>query len=273
MSAGVLLIISTPLGSNDVAASLSPAALATIRTLECFVAEEAKSARAFLKAVGMPKALSELAIETLNEHTDPGEVARLLAPLLAGRDVGLLSEAGYPAVADPGSNLIASAHVHGVKVVPLIGPSSIVLALAASGLNGQQFCFHGYLPVPEPDRTRAIVALEARSVRERATQLFIEAPYRNDQMLQAVLAACRADTLLCVASDLSLPGETICTNTIAQWRAQPRPQLDRRPSVFLLQAAREAFSAGTGSQRRAAAPRRTRSRTGARSARPGSPSA
>lgn len=270
MSAGVLWIIPTPLGGDDVGAVLPAVALAKIRTLECFVAEDAKSARAFLKAVGMPKALAELAIETLNEHTDPNEVVRLLAPLMAGRDVGLLSEAGYPAVADPGTNLIAAAHGHGVKVTPLAGPSSIVLALAASGLNGQQFCFHGYLPVPEPDRTRAIVALEARSARDRATQLFIEAPYRNDQMLQAILAACQADTLLCVATELSLPGESILTKTIAQWRAQPRRQLDRRPSVFLLQAARESVSAGTGSQR-AAGPRRTRSRTGGRSARPGSP--
>ena len=174
---------------------------------------------------------------TLNEHTAANELTELLAPLLAGEDVGIISEAGCPGIADPGAELVSLAHRHGIRVVPLVGPSSILLALMASGLNGQRFAFHGYLPIPEAERNKAIAALEAESARYHQTQLFIETPYRNEKLFSALLAHCRPQTLLCVASDITLPHEQIRTRPIAQWKSQPAPQLNKRPSLFLLLAA------------------------------------
>ena len=170
MTSGTLFIIPAPLGEMDATSVLPESVIRTIRGLDSFIAEDAKSARAFLKSVGMPQPLAQIVIATLNEHTRAAELPELLAPLLSGSRVGLLSEAGYPAIADPGSNLIAAAHARKVHVVPLVGPSSLLLALAASGLNGQSFCFHGYLPVPGPTRSTAIAQLESRSRRDSATQ-------------------------------------------------------------------------------------------------------
>ena len=158
----------------------------------------------------------------------------LLAPLLVGHDVGILSEAGCPGIADPGANLVNLAYRNGIRVVPLVGPSSILLALMASGLNGQCFSFHGYLPIAEADRKRSIASLEAESLKRKQTQMFIETPYRNDRMLAALLAQCRPETLLCVATDITLPSEQIQTRSIAQWKSRPLPQLNKRPSLFLL---------------------------------------
>ena len=269
MSSGELFIIPATLGSSDASSVLPDTALALVRGLDRFVAEDPKSARAFLKSVGMVRPLAQIEIAILDEHTQAHELPDLLTPLLAGARVGLLSEAGYPAIADPGADLVAAAHAHGVRVVPLVGPSSLLLALAASGLNGQSFCFHGYLPVQEPMRTAAIVELEARSRREASTQIFIETPYRNNQLVDALLKACEEITRLCIATDLTLPSETIGTQSVARWKAAV-PDLNRRPSVFLLQADRAVVSARRDPPSRAAAPRRSRSRNGARSARPGS---
>jgi 16S rRNA (cytidine1402-2'-O)-methyltransferase len=208
--------------------------LATIKPLTHFVVEQAKTARAFLKAAGTDTPLQELTLVELNEHTKTNELDLLLAPLRAGHDVGLLSEAGCPAVADPGANLVALAQKENIRVVPLIGPSSLLLALMASGLNGQRFAFQGYLPAKEADRSKALKELESESRKRQQTQIFIETPYRNRQMFDSILQACQPGTRLAVATDLTLPGESVLTRTIQQWKKQTPPEIERRPSVFLL---------------------------------------
>jgi 16S rRNA (cytidine1402-2'-O)-methyltransferase len=220
----ILYAIPTPLGGPPAGALPAPA-LDTIRTLKDFAVENAKSARAFLSAVGMPVPLREIRIQTIEESS--------LTALRDGRPLGLLSEAGCPAIADPGAALVEAAQREGFRVVPLVGPSSIILALMASGLEGQRFAFCGYLPREEAERTRRIRELEQRSRRERETEIFIETPYRNDTLMSALLAACSAGTRVCVAADLTLPSETIRTETIGQWR-RAAAQIGRRPAVFLL---------------------------------------
>jgi 16S rRNA (cytidine1402-2'-O)-methyltransferase len=226
----ILYAIPTPLGAS-VDASLSPAVLAQIRVLRDFVAENAKSARAFLGATGVnPR---EVQIAELNEHTPAADVSRLLAPLREGRPLGLLSEAGCPAIADPGAALVEAAHAEGFRVVPLVGPSAITLALMASGLEGQRFAFCGYLPRDAGERAGRIKALEQRSRREQETEIFIETPYRNDALLGALLESCAPATRLCVAADLTLATESIRTATVAAWR-RTRRTIGKRPAVFLL---------------------------------------
>ena len=236
MATGTLYLIPTTLGESALGAVVPSEVQQRARTLEHFVAENPKTARAYLKQVGTMKPLQELHIATLNEHTPDEAIAALAAPLLAGLDVGVMSEAGCPGIADPGAKLVLYAHRHAIRVVPLVGPSSILLALMASGLNGQNFVFHGYLPVAEFEREKALRELEKQSRRLTQTQIFIETPYRNQKLLSSILAACARDTLLCVAADVTLPREDIRTMTLAAWRKHP-PQLDRRPALFLLLAA------------------------------------
>jgi 16S rRNA (cytidine1402-2'-O)-methyltransferase len=231
---GTLYLIPVPLGSTPPSDSLPQTVLFAIRPLTHFIVEQAKTARAFLKAAGTEKPLQELQLEELNEHTRADALGRLLAPLRAGLDVGLLSEAGCPAIADPGANLVALAQQEGIRVVPLIGPSSLLLALMASGLNGQRFAFHGYLPAKEVERSKALRELESESRKRAQTQLFIETPYRNRAMFDAILQTCQPGTRLTVATDLTLPGESVLTRTIQQWKKQTPPEIERRPSVFLL---------------------------------------
>jgi 16S rRNA (cytidine1402-2'-O)-methyltransferase len=207
--------------------------LARVRSIGDFVVENAKTARRALSACGHPGPIASLRISVLDEHTSDADVPALLAPLREGRPLGLMSEAGVPAVADPGARLVAAAHAEGLRVVPLVGPSSILLALMASGLEGQRFRFAGYLPVAGPDRVAAIRRLEARSAAERETQAFIETPYRNDALLADLLKTCRDDTRLTVAADLTGSGESIRTASIAQWRRAPAPP-GKRPAMFLL---------------------------------------
>ena len=202
-----------------------------MRGLQDFVAENAKSARAFLGAIGLQ--VRELHIAELNEHTPPSEIASLLQPLREGRSLGLLSEAGCPAIADPGAALIDAAHAAGFRVVPLVGPSAITLALMASGLEGQRFAFCGYLPRDVTERAQRIKELEQRSRREQETEIFIETPYRNEALLAALLSTCAPGTRLCVAADLTLASESIRTQPITAWRRE-RPTIGKRPAVFLL---------------------------------------
>lgn len=211
------------------------AALERIRALGSFVVEDAKSARRFLAACGHPRPMREIAIVELNEHTAASEVPAMLEPALHGSDLGLLSEAGIPAVADPGAALVAAAHERGVRVVPLVGPSSIMLALAASGLEGQRFRFVGYLPAEGNARRAAIVELERRSARDAETQIFIETPYRNEALLADLFHACRGSSRLAVAADLTGPGESVRMDRIDGWRARAQP-IGKRPAIFLLQA-------------------------------------
>lgn len=234
MTTGTLFLIPVPLGPTAPEDVLPPPILARVRPLRHFVVEQAKAARTFLKAAGTELPLQELDLKELNEHTRRDELAPLLAPLLAGQDVGLLSEAGCPAVADPGADLVALAQQSGIRVVPLIGPSSLLLALMASGLNGQRFAFHGYLPAKDPERQKELRDLENESRKRRQTQLFIETPYRNRQLLEAILKSCQPQTRITIATDLTLPGESIVTRTVAAWKKQPPPDIERRPTVFLM---------------------------------------
>lgn len=231
---GSLYLLPTSLGDVAWQAYLPAETQAAACRLSHFVVENAKTARAELKRIGHPVPLRGLAIEEIPKEPTPADIERLLAPLDAGHDLGVMSEAGCPGVADPGALLVRRAHAKGIAVKPLVGPSSLLLALMASGLEGQRFAFHGYLPQREPERSRCIAELEKESQRLRQTQLFIETPYRNAALFQALLSACRPDTLLCVAGDLSLPTETVATRTVADWRRTEMPALERRPTVFLL---------------------------------------
>ena len=243
---GTLFLIPNTLGPTDA----QPGALhhvlpgqvqALTSQLGYFVAENAKTARAFLKLVAidhpLARPLQEIRIAELNVNTPPAALSALLEPLLAGEDAGLVSEAGVPAVADPGADLVRLAHQHGIAVRPLVGPSSLLLAVMASGLNGQSFAFNGYLPTDAAARAKRIRELEARSRTEKQTQLLIETPYRNGQMLEALVATLQPGTLVCVATDLSLPNESVRTLTSAKWKAQlaagKAPEFHKKPTVFL----------------------------------------
>lgn len=236
---GTLFLIPNTLGETEALSSVLPEQVQQITSqLDYFVAENAKTARAFLKLVNanhaLAKPLQEITISELNVNTPAAALAGLLAPLLAGRDGGLVSEAGVPAVADPGADLVRLAHQHNISVRPLVGPSSLLLAVMASGLNGQSFAFNGYLPTDAAQRATRIKELETRSRKEKQTQLFIETPYRNAAMLEALVAACAPSTLVCVATDLSLASETIRTMTAAQWKSAKAPDFHKKPTVFLL---------------------------------------
>ncbi|MFN0316861.1 MAG: SAM-dependent methyltransferase [Burkholderiales bacterium] len=231
---GTLFLIPSDLGGDNPDGYLPRETQAKLLSLEHFVVEEAKTARRFLAALGR-SGLREIHMATLNEHTPATGLSELLSPLRQGFDVGLLSEAGCPAVADPGADLVALAHREGIKVVPMVGPSSILLALMASGLGGQRFAFHGYLPVEPAARQETLRSLEHESAQARMTQLFIETPYRNQALWGDILATCAATTLLCVASDLTQASESVATRSIADWR-QRVVDLDRRPTVFALSA-------------------------------------
>ncbi len=231
---GTLYLIPCTLGDTPAEQVLPQHVINVTRKLSHFVVEQPKTARQFLSALKPEQPIQSLHFATLNEHTAAKDMGELLAPLLAGHDVGIISEAGCPAIADPGANLVNLAHRKGIRVVPLVGPSSILLALMASGLNGQCFAFHGYLPIADVERNKMIAKLEAESAKFKQTQLFIETPYRNDKMFDALLLQCHPQTLLCVATDITLPSEQIQTRTIAQWKSQSKPQLNKRPSLFLL---------------------------------------
>ena len=226
----MLYAIPTPLGASP-QESLPMPALQRIQGIRDFVAENAKSARGFLSAAGLKP--RELSINELSEHTSAAQVPQLLQPLREGRALGLLSEAGCPAIADPGASLVEAAQREGFRVVPLVGPSSITLALMASGLEGQRFAFCGYLPRDVSQRRDRIRELEARSHREGETEIFIETPYRNDAMVAALLDTCAPTTRLCIAADLTLASEAVHTRAIGEWR-RSRPALGKRPAVFLL---------------------------------------
>lgn len=222
-----------------IAASLPPDCVALAAGLSCFAAENAKTARAFLKQIGATLPLQQIEIFEIGHAPDEKLLKPLVDKLLGGMDVGVLAEAGCPGVADPGATLVRQAHRHGITVLPMVGPSSLLLALMASGLDGQRFAFSGYAPVKSPAREAHLRKLEARSARERETQILIETPYRNAALLDAMCATLRTDTLLCVAADLTLPGQWIATKPVEAWRKSrdAAEQLAKRPAVFLFLAA------------------------------------
>jgi 16S rRNA (cytidine1402-2'-O)-methyltransferase len=245
---GILYLIPNTLGpaeagdANPLAAIIPDQVRALTAGLDYFVAENAKTTRAFLKLVALQhplaKPLQEIEIRELNVNTDAAALPALLAPVLAGRDAGLISEAGVPAVADPGANLVRLAHANGVTVRPLVGPSSLLLSVMASGLSGQSFAFNGYLPVDAGLRAKRIKELEDRSRRDKQTQLFIETPYRNGPLLDTLANTCHPATLICVATDLTLATESVKTQAAAKWsselKAGKMPDFNKKPTVFLL---------------------------------------
>jgi 16S rRNA (cytidine1402-2'-O)-methyltransferase len=233
---GRLYLVPNLLGLTPPADVLPARTLAVARALRHYVVENAKPARQFLKSIGTATPLQELGIVELGDAPTRERCAELLAPARAGADVGMLSDAGCPGVADPGSLLVAAAHRAGIAVVPLVGPSSILLALMASGMNGQGFTFHGYLPVKPEVRAAAIRALEAASRASASAQLFIETPYRNAALIAALAATCRPETRLCVAVDLTMPSESVEVHALREWRTRDAARYGKRPAMFVLQA-------------------------------------
>ena len=214
---------------------LPKANLDVMNSLDYFIVENVRSARRFLSKAGIERRIEELEFVELNEHTRSAQdVERMLKPVLAGRSAGVISEAGVPGVADPGADVVALAHRKGVRVVPLVGPSSILMSIMASGLNGQSFAFVGYLPVKEPERIKRLKELERRATVENQAQLFIEAPYRNVKLAEQILASCGAQTRLAIACDITSQNEFIRTATIAEWRKMGLPDINKRPTIFII---------------------------------------
>ncbi len=236
MNTGTLYLVPNLLGQVDPDTVLPARTLAVARGLTHWVVETPKPARAFLKTLGLPRPIADLVITALPAADDAAAHAALLAPLHGGHDLGLASDAGCPGVADPGARLVAAAHAGGLRVVPLVGPSALLLALMASGMNGQSFAFHGYLPVPPAARAAALRRLEDESRTLGRAQLFIETPYRNAAMIEALPEALRGDTEVCVACDLTLPSETIVRRSASAWRDEQAARYARRPAIFVLQA-------------------------------------
>lgn len=228
-----LYLIPTTLGDTEIDKVIPPHVVDIINQTQVFVVENLRSARRYLKKVNKSINIDKLQFFELNKDTDNREFGRFLRPVKEGLDIGVISEAGCPAVADPGANLVELAHRTGIQVVPLVGPSSILLALMASGLNGQSFAFHGYLPIAKQERAYALKKLERLSYENRQTQLFIETPYRNNQLLAAMLANCSNRTKLCIATNISTEKESISTKTLAEWK-ENTPDLHKQPTLFLL---------------------------------------
>jgi 16S rRNA (cytidine1402-2'-O)-methyltransferase len=232
---GRLYLVPNLLGLAPPEDVLPARTIAIARRLAHFVVESAKPARAFLKSLGTATPVQQIAIHELGERPSGERCSELLRPAREGHDIGMLSDAGCPGVADPGSLLVAAAHREGIVVVPLVGPSAVLLALMASGMNGQRFAFHGYLPVKPDARSEAIRRLEAVSRRDGTAQLFIETPYRNAALIAALVAACRPDTQLCIAADLTLATETVDSRAIRDWRGRAPELYARRPAMYVLQ--------------------------------------
>lgn len=234
MTAGKLYLIPSPLGEGAPSEVLPSSVLELIPTLQCFVVEEVRTARRFLSAAGLKGHIDGLEFHTLNEHTSPSEVEELGGLFADGRSVGLISEAGLPAVADPGARLVALCHRIGIEVVPLVGPSSLMLALMGSGLDGQSFAFAGYIPAKTEERRTALKTLEKRSFHQ--TQILIETPYRNDSLFADMLSVLNPRTRLCIAANLTCPDQYIRTLSVAEWKKVQGFTIGKRPCVFLFQA-------------------------------------
>ena len=233
MQFGTLFLIPVPLADEAAAKSFTPFLVDTINAVKEYIVENEKTARRFLKQAGLSTPQSELVIHDFGKHNRDNGLKEFFTSLLAGKDVGLMSEAGCPGIADPGAEIVAEAHRKGIKVVPLVGPSSILLALMASGFNGQSFVFHGYIPIDKTERGKKVKEMESLAERNKQTQLFIETPFRNDSMLDDVLKNCKPQTRLCIACDITAPTEFIKTMAVSEWQKQV-PDLRKRPAIFLL---------------------------------------
>ena len=229
----VLYLFPSTLGDTEPRMVLPAENIHLISTIKHFVVEDVRSARRFLKKCNHAIIIDELQFSVLNEHTVHNEVHAMLQPLREGFDMGLLSDAGCPAVADPGADIVATAQTEGFRIIPLVGPSSILLALMASGFNGQSFSFLGYLPVKPEEKTKAIKNMEYMILTKNQTQIFIETPYRNHKTLADLITYCQSGLKLCIAADITLPTEYIITRTLLQWKKNV-PELNKRPTIFLL---------------------------------------
>lgn len=234
MALGTLYFIPVTLGADNISHVLPEDVIRITHSLNRFIVENEKTARHFLSCIQHPEPIRELSFHTLNTNTPENTLPALLEALMAGEDVGLMSEAGCPGIADPGAKLAWLAQQRGIRVAPLVGPSSILLGLMASGLNGQRFTFLGYLPSDKNARILELREIEKRAKTMNETQIFIETPYRNQHMLEDILATCHSNTKLCVASQISLPDELIVTKTIHQWKQKSLPNIHKNPTVFLL---------------------------------------
>jgi 16S rRNA (cytidine1402-2'-O)-methyltransferase len=229
---GKLYLIPSPLGDNDPAEVIPQPVLDSLKGFRTFVVEEVRTARRYLSKAGLKGTIGELEFHELNEHTEQSTVEGYLRLFDNGNDVALISEAGLPAVADPGAQLVALAHRHGIEVIPAVGPSSLMLSLMASGLNGQSFAFCGYIPAKTDERRSKLKILEKVSSQLKRTQIIIETPYRNDSLFKDMLATCSASTRLCVAANITMPDAYIKTKTVAQWKKE-NLTIGKRPCVFL----------------------------------------
>lgn len=233
MSKGTLYLIPVPLADNSVDQVIPVSQVQLINRLKTYIVENEKTARRWLREMGLKTPQSELKLHPYGKHAEKTDFSVFFKELENGEDVGLMSEAGCPAVADPGSDVVAEAHRRSVKVVPLVGPSSILLALMASGFSGQNFAFHGYLPIDKAQRSRRIKELEHQSEKLQQTQIFIETPFRNNQLLEEIIRSCSDKTRLCVAVNLTAVNEQIISLPIEQWRKQ-KVDFHKIPAIFLL---------------------------------------
>ena len=231
---GLLFLIPTTLGENAETAEVIPSKIYdVINNIDEYIVENEKTARHYLKRLGIKKPLQEIILHPLNQHTKPLEISTYLNAIQEGKNIGVISEAGCPGVADPGSEVVRLAHLNNIQVIPLVGPSSILLGLMASGFNGQSFTFNGYLPKERGERIKKIKELEKLVYNKSQTQLFIETPYRNMHILEDVLSNCEPKTRLCIACDITLPTEFIKTKSIGEWKKQV-PDIAKRPTLFLI---------------------------------------
>lgn len=228
-----LYLIPTPLAENSLDQSVVPFLKATVKELDYFLVEDLRTARRFISSLKLNITIEDLTFHELKKNTSREQAERLLTPLKQGKNIGIMSEAGCPGIADPGALAVSIAHAWSVQVVPIVGPSSIILGLMASGFNGQQFCFHGYLPIKVPDLSKKLKQLEEESLNKKQTQIFIEAPYRNNKMLEQILKTCRPDTKICVARDLNGKEEKIISKPVRQWKSG-EIELHKIPAVFFL---------------------------------------
>ena len=229
-------MIPSTLGESDVTKVLPLAVKETIHQLDEFIVENSKVARGFLKLMKIPTPQSELKLHELNKHTDIQELHSFLKSCRNGKNIGLISDAGCPGIADPGAEIANLAHKEDIKIIPLVGPSSILLSLMASGMNGQSFAFTGYLPIDKSDVKKKLKELERISRTQNQTQLFIETPYRNNKLMEHIFQNLQSSTKLCIACDISLKSEFIKTKTIAEWKKSTKPELHKRPCIFLIHA-------------------------------------
>ena len=233
---GTIYMIPCPIAEGESVWEVLPQAnLEVINSLDYFIVENIRSARRFLSKAGIERKIDELEFVELNEHTtSQSDIERMLRPIVEGRSAGVISEAGVPGVADPGADIVALAHKRDIRVIPLVGPSSILMSLMASGQNGQSFTFVGYLPVKEPERTRQIRNLEQRAISDRSAQIFIEAPYRNVKLFETLVKSLKPTIRLTVACDITSKDEIIKTKSIDEWRKTAMPNIEKRPTIFIL---------------------------------------